>query len=151
MCWAASPSVSLVSSPPPLPAPPAGGQPALPGVIRKWGERLIFGYVHLRQTEMESPAKKREPGADTLHPPRPPPLLPPAAAAAAPQPACIFSVFLNFSLISFQGCLSLLHLLLFYRLLAAKLLPSTATFTFKSVKYFHPNSQNMLFRLLGPE
>ena len=69
-----SPSVSLVSSPPALPVPPAGGQPAFHVLAN--GERA-------RVSEIEKNVKEKEPGADTLHPPPPPPLLP---AAALPAP-----------------------------------------------------------------
>ena len=71
-----SPSVSLVSSPPALPVPPAGGQPAFHVLAN--GER-----ARVSEIEKNAKEKEKEPGADTLHPPPPPPLLP---AAALPAP-----------------------------------------------------------------
>ena len=52
------------------------------------------------------------------------------------------------SQISFQGCLSLIHLLLLYGLLTAKLLPSTATFTFKDLEYAIPTPCDRIIRAM---
>ena len=77
--------------------------------------------------------KKKGPGADILHPPPPPP---PQPAAAALPPASICLQFFLLQKTSF-------HLLFFYRLLTAKLLPSTATFMSKLVSL----SKNLILTL----
>ena len=122
VCLVGSPSAKLVSSPPPLAA-----QPAFSAV------QPSFDFVHLRRTNNGKWRRRRNLGLFSFL------LCCPLLLIASSRFCPFYFIFTDFVLMLF-------HLLLFFQLL--KLLSSTATFTFKSVKCFDPNSQNTLFRLL---